>query len=177
MVLVITRDYFLFTAIQHLLPDENVIQLNDTKKIKIARNQKIKIIIDNFYNNVIHTSLVRQLVFLFPEKVIIFSGFKIKLLFMGVNVTCLNRKIAPTLIVNAINGIDVWEQNLITLTRKQHYILTEIVSGKRNDEIADKMNVSVKTIGSHVSHIKKIIQVSRMHLITKVHEYKYLITK
>lgn len=177
MVLVITRDYFLLTAIQHLLPDENVIQLNDTKQIAIARNQKIKIIIDNFYNNVMHTSLVRQLVFLFPEKVIIFSGFNIKFLFMGVNVIYLNRKIASTLIVNAINGIDVWEQNLIVLTRKQHYILTEIASGKRNDEIARKMNVSVKTIGSHISHIKKIIQVSRMYRITKVHEYKYLITK
>ncbi|EPC0969894.1 response regulator transcription factor [Enterobacter hormaechei] len=138
---------------------------------------KLKIIIDNFYNNVIHTSLVRQLVFLFPEKVIIFSGFNIKLLFMGVNVTYLNRKIAPALIVNAINGIDVCEQNLIVLTRKQHYILTEIASGKRNDEIACKMNVSVKTIGSHINHIKKIIQVSRMYLITNVHEYKYLITK
>lgn len=177
MVLVITRDCFLLTAIKYLLPDENVIHLTDSSKIKIEHKQNVKIIVDNYYNNVMHTTLVSQLVFLFPERVIIFSGFNIKLLFMGVKVIYLSRKTTPDLIVNAMNGLDVGGEGLIRLTRKQHYILTEVASGKRSYEIANNIKTSVKTIDSHINQMKKILQIRRVRCIAMLREYKYLITK
>jgi Response regulator containing a CheY-like receiver domain and an HTH DNA-binding domain len=143
----------------------------------MAYNQKIKVIIDNYYNNVMHTTLVRQLAFLFPEKLIVFSGFNIKLLFAGVNITYLNRKVTPCLIINALNGDEIEEQHLKKITSKQHRVLSEIMSGIRNTVIARKMNVSERTIATHINNAKKTLQINRLCWISKVHEYRFLVSE
>jgi LuxR family transcriptional regulator, dicarboxylate transport regulator len=175
MIIVITRDIFLFNAIKNLMNNEDVRLYNDISDIDLIDNNGLYIVVDSLYNNIFHTPLIRKLIFLFPEKIIFLSAFNIKLLFMGVDVIYANRKLELKEFVGMFKKKEISDSRLINISGKEHYVLTQVVKGRSNAQIASLMKVSVKTVNSHILRLKKVIGLDRICRITQTEEYNYLI--
>lgn len=177
MIIVITRDLFLLEAIKKLLPDEEVFQANENTNIFLTHSRGLRIVIDSFYNNILHTPFIQRLAFLFPEQIIILSAFNVRYLLMGIDVIYVNRKIGISPFTDIFKKKTHPRTSLIKISAREHFVLTQMMGGKSLYEISQKMNISVKTIRSYIHQIKKILRVTRIHHIAQMNEFKYLIAQ
>ncbi len=57
------------------------------------------------------------------------------------------------------------------LTTREHELLTLVAQGKNNQEIADELHISLKTVSNHISNIFNKLQVAdRAQAIVKAHQ-------
>jgi len=61
----------------------------------------------------------------------------------------------PTLAEPAPDNLDDPAHPVMTLTTRERQVMSELVMGKKNNEIAEQLGVSVKTIDTHRGHILK----------------------
>ena len=176
MFLIITRDTMFFTAMNNILSKGNVVHIQNEEEIDVMLHQHAFVIIDTLMNNVFHSNLLTQIERLKPVHVIIFSPFNIKRCLGKVPVTFVPRTITIIDFVALINGsyCSVPEAD-VSLSRKQHQVLSCIANQMTTEDILEKLKISLKTFYCHKHNIMMILNLKRINELVRHQHIDYLV--
>ncbi|EGI6811782.1 helix-turn-helix transcriptional regulator [Escherichia coli] len=176
MFLIITRDTMFFTAMKNILSKGNVVHIQNEEEIDIMLHQNTFVIIDTLMNNVFHSNLLTKIERLKPVHVIIFSPFNIKRCLGKVPVTFVPRTITIIDFVALINGsyCSVPEAD-VSLSRKQHQVLSCIAKQMTTEDILNKLKISLKTFYCHKHNIMMILHLKRINELVRHQHIDYLV--
>ncbi len=176
MFLIITRDTMFFTAMKNILSKGNVVHIQNEEEIDVMLHQNAFVIIDTLMNNVFHSNFLTQIERLKPVHVIIFSPFNIKRCLGKVPVTFVPRTITIIDFVALINGsyCSVPEAN-VSLSRKQHQVLSCIANQMTTEDILEKLKISLKTFYCHKHNIMMILNLKRINELVRHQHIDYLV--
>lgn len=176
MFLIITRDTMFFTAMKNILSKGNVVHIQNEEEIDVMLHQNAFVIIDTLMNNVFHSNFLTQIERLKPVHVIIFSPFNIKRCLGKVPVTFVPRTIAIIDFVALINGsyCSVPEAD-VSLSRKQHQVLSCIANQMTTEDILEKLKISLKTFYCHKHNIMMILNLKRINELVRHQHINYLV--
>ena len=160
MFLIITRDTMFFTAMKNILSKGNVVHIQNEEEIDVMLHQHAFVIIDTLMNNVFHSNLLTQIERLKPVHVIIFSP----------------RTITIIDFVALINGsyCSVPEAD-VSLSRKQHQVLSCIANQMTTEDILEKLKISLKTFYCHKHNIMMILNLKRINELVRHQHIDYLV--
>ncbi|HDX2162068.1 TPA: helix-turn-helix transcriptional regulator, partial [Escherichia coli] len=129
-----------------------------------------------FTQNVFHSNFLTQIERLKPVHVIIFSPFNIKRCLGKVPVTFVPRTITIIDFVALINGsyCSVPEAN-VSLSRKQHQVLSCIANQMTTEDILEKLKISLKTFYCHKHNIMMILNLKRINELVRHQHIDYLV--
>ncbi|EED1343861.1 helix-turn-helix transcriptional regulator, partial [Escherichia coli] len=111
-----------------------------------------------------------------PVHVIVFSPFNIKRCLGKVPVTFVPRTITIIDFVALINGsyCSVPEAN-VSLSRKQHQVLSCIANQMTTEDILEKLKISLKTFYCHKHNIMMILNLKRINELVRHQHIDYLV--
>lgn len=176
MFLIITRDMLFFTAMKSILRKGNIVLIRNEDDINTTLHQHAVVIIDTLMNNIFHSSLLNRLERLNPTHVIVFSPFKIKRCFGKVPVTFVQRTIPLVDFITLINGgYCTVAKTHVSLSRKQHQVLTCIASQMSTEDILHKLKISLKTFYCHKHTIMMILNLRRITELVHYPHIHYLV--
>ncbi|EEU4016414.1 helix-turn-helix transcriptional regulator [Escherichia coli] len=176
MFLIITRDTMFFTAMKNILSKGNVVHIQNEEEIDVMLHQNAFVIIDTLMNNVFHSNFLTQIERLKPVHVIIFSHFNIKRCLGKVPVNFVPRTITIIDFVALINGsyCSVPEA-AVSLSRKQHQVLSCIANQMTTEDILEKLKISLKTFYCHKHNIMMILNLKRINELVRHQHIDYLV--
>lgn len=150
MFLIITRDTMFFTAMKNILSKGNVVHIQNEEEIDVMLHQN--------------------------AFVIIFSPFNIKRCLGKVPVTFVPRTITIIDFVALINGsyCSVPEA-AVSLSRKQHQVLSCIANQMTTEDILEKLKISLKTFYCHKHNIMMILNLKRINELVRHQHIDYLV--
>ncbi len=169
-------DTMFFTAMKNILSKGNVVHIQNEEEIDVMLHQHAFVIIDTLMNNVFHSNLLTQIERLKPVHVIIFSPFNIKRCTGKVPVTFVPRTITIIDFVALINGsyCSVPEAD-VSLSRKQHQVLSCIANQMTTEDILEKLKISLKTFYCHKHNIMMILNLKRINELVRHQHIDYLV--
>lgn len=175
MFLIITRDTMFFTAMKNILSKGNVVHIQNEEEIDVMLHQNAFVIIDTLMNNVFHSNFLTQIERLKPVHVIIFSPLILNAAWES-TVTFVPRTIAIIDFVALINGsyCSVPEAD-VSLSRKQHQVLSCIANQMTTEDILEKLKISLKTFYCHKHNIMMILNLKRINELVRHQHINYLV--
>lgn len=160
MFLIITRDTMFFTAMKNILSKGNVVHIQNEEEIDVMLHQNAFVIIDTLMNNVFHSNFLTQ----------------IERCLGKVPVTFVPRTITIIDFVALINGsyCSVPEA-AVSLSRKQHQVLSCIANQMTTEDILEKLKISLKTFYCHKHNIMMILNLKRINELVRHQHIDYLV--
>lgn len=175
MFLVITKDNMLLQAIKHMLTTDAVIHVQCVEDFCAVEQGKVKVIIDLLNNNIFYTRLAQHLEKIRPAKIFILSPFRIKRCFGDTPVVFLYRNIPLIDFLGLLNcNNHYWVSPELTLSRRQHQIITYILQQRSCDAIAEEMQISLKTYYCHKYNIMLLLKLRKMSDLVRLKIASYL---
>ena len=175
MFLVFTKDIILLQAIYHLIKKDVIVHIQHTEDFSTIEEHNAKVIIDTFNNNIFYTSIAYQLERIQPAKVFILSPFRIKRCFGDIPVVFINRNVSLCNFITLLNcdgNYDISPE--LSISRRQHQILTCILQQKSCYSIADEMHISLKTYYCHKYNIMLLLKLRKMSDLVRHQISSYL---
>lgn len=175
MFLVITKDIMLFNAITHLINREEVLHVQNAEEICEKHHTRARVIIDTLNNNIFHTSCIQKLEGIAPLRVFVFSPFRIKKCLGNIPVTFISRDISVNNFMVLLNSKYNPKSTLeLSLSRKQHQILTYILRQKTRQMIVHELRISTKTFHCHKYNIMLLLKLRKMNDLVRHQIASYL---
>lgn len=176
MFLVITKDTVLLGAMMNLIGKESVLHVRHASDICPTRHQHAQVIIDTLDNNLFYSEMAQKLESLQPSRVLIFSPFRIKKCLGNIPVTFIARNIALLDFVALLNNrVRYRSSPALSLSRKQHQVLTCILQQKPCEEIVEELNISPKTFYCHKYNVMLLLKLRKMRDLVRHQFSRYLV--
>lgn len=167
MFLILTKDTMLLQAIYHLVKNDVIMHIQRAEELRAVENRHAKVIIDTLDNNIFHTSLAYQLEKIKPSMVYILSPFRIRRCFGDTPVVFVRRNVSLADFMGLLNCNEIYDITPeLSLSRRQHQILTYILKQESCRTIAERMNITIKTYYCHKYNIMLLLKLRKMsHLM------------
>ncbi|SQC35986.1 helix-turn-helix transcriptional regulator [Kluyvera cryocrescens] len=164
MILMVTKDEFLFQGVAHLFNNENVIRLETIADImRHTTDTNTKIIIDVYHNNVINDDAVRIIESLSVDRIVVLAPFHISRIKSRAALFFVNRRMPlenwPSLLTAARVP---YSKPKISFSHNQVKIVSHFLQEEDNDDIASALNISDNTLRSQKFNIMLKLKLRRM---------------
>lgn len=169
------QDTMFFTAMKNILSKGNVVHIQNEEEIDVMLHQNAFVIIDTLMNNVFHSNFLTQIERLKPVHVIIFSPLILNAAWESAG-DLVPRIITIIDFVALINGsyYSVPEA-AVSLSRKQHQVLSCIANQMTTEDILEKLKISLKTFYCHKHNIMMILNLKRINELVRHQHIDYLV--
>lgn len=170
MILMVTKDTFLFSGLSNLLKDEQIIKIEKTTDIiNYATNASIKVIIDVYHNNVINDETVSTLQTLKVGAIIMLAPFHISKLKSRSPLFFINRKMPMENWVSLLTEERIsYRKPRIGFSHNQFKIVCHYLNAEHSCEIASALQITEQTLRSQKFNIMFKLKLRRMSDITKL---------
>lgn len=175
MFLVITKDMYLLNAFKHLLRRYDVVHISSANQICEIAHKGAHVVVDSLNNNVFHSDLGSKIKQIQPTQAYVISPFTIKKCLGNTPTVFIERHAS---IFEFITLIERRHQRRntrkLSLSHKQHQILTLILRESSGDDIATSLGISRKTFYSHKYNIMLLLKLRKMCDLVKLSIAPYL---
>ncbi|MBJ8837117.1 helix-turn-helix transcriptional regulator [Citrobacter freundii] len=176
MFLIFTKDIMLLQAIYHLFKNDVIVHVQHVHELCAVENHNAKVIIDTLNNNIFHTRLAYQLEKIKPSKIYILSPFRIKRCFGDTPVFFVNRNVSLSSFISLLNCNENYAITPeLSLSRRQHQILTDILQQRSCSSIAEQMHITLKTYHCHKYNIMLLLKLRKMSDLVRHKISSYLL--
>ncbi|MGM8766084.1 helix-turn-helix transcriptional regulator [Enterobacter asburiae] len=168
MYLILTRDRMLFQGIACLTGPDNTVLIQREEDICPDRYRHAVVIIDSLKNNIFHSALSTRLQQTEPRHIFVMSPFGIKNCLGDTEVKFIPRTLHPTeLRRRIINGVHFPWRPEIYLTRRQHQVMSTLLTTHQTRDTCTEMNIMMKTFYSHKYDVMNLFGVRRLNKLLK----------
>lgn len=176
MFLVITKDIFFLNAVTHLLKSHDVIHITTASQLCETTHKGAYILIDTLNNNIFHSDLEYQIRRIVPVLAYVVSPFSIKRCLGNIPTVFIDRRIGVFEFVAILQRrFAVHHSKMLSLSHKQHQILTLVMQEHSGEKIAEKLCISPKTYYSHKYNIMLLLKLRKMSELVRLSIAQYLV--
>ncbi|KFD19472.1 helix-turn-helix transcriptional regulator [Yokenella regensburgei] len=164
MILMVTKDEFLFQGVTHLLNNEKVIRVEDVSDFnKQITDPASKVIIDVYHNNVIDDNAVSIIQSLNVDRIIVLAPFHISKIKCRSAMFFVNRRMPLTKWLSLLTASRAaYCKPKMGFSHNQFKIVSHFLNEEDNDDIASALNISEKTLRSQKFNIMLKLKLRRM---------------
>ncbi|WP_052284137.1 helix-turn-helix transcriptional regulator [Kluyvera genomosp. 1] len=164
MILMVTKDEFLFQGVTHLFTNENVIRIDKMVDIRQqVTDSTTKVIIDVYHNNVIDDNAVRIIEMLNVERIIVLAPFHISRIKCRAAILFVNRRIPLANWPSLMTSTEIsYCKPKIGFSHNQLKIVSHVLHEEENHDIASALKISESTLRSQKFNIMLKLKLRRM---------------
>ncbi|MBB1202669.1 helix-turn-helix transcriptional regulator [Enterobacteriaceae bacterium 89] len=176
MILILTKDAYFLNALKHLLRRHDVIHITSANQLSETEHKGAWIIIDTLNNNIFHSELGYKIRFLSPKMVYVISPFMVKRCLGTIPTVFVDRNIGILHFVAVLQRRYILSRpDMLSLSHKQHQILTLVMQQNSGEQIAEKLGISLKTYYSHKYNIMLLLKLRKMSEVVRLNIAQYLV--
>ncbi|WP_342322097.1 LuxR family transcriptional regulator [Kosakonia sp. BYX6] len=175
MILMVTKDRFLFEGVSHLVKQEQIIKIEKLAEINdYFTDASSKLIIDAYHNNVLDDHAISILQSLEVGSIFLLAPFHISKIKTRLPISFVNRKMEITDWLSLfIDNPTLYRKPKIGFSHNQYKIVTHFLNQQNPDDIAANLNISRQTLRSQKFNIMLKLKLRRMSDIVTLNIFPY----